>query len=317
MWLHKVIPLVLLCSGLAGCIPSGGTPILTPYPPDYLPTVVALTGQSAYATSFAQSQTVTPIVPTIEIGTNTPTITPSPEATSTPTPEPGFDEFAQIRFLSPGPMSKIISPLQIQMLIVSGESDLVQIELLGEDGRKLFSKLERVKRQATGAYRTMKIPFEFRAAAELGWLQISSKDDQNRIQALNSLHILLQSTGTNEINPPGNIIYERVVLETPDENAQNFDDVLEVKGRFWPMNAQPVFLELISSTGKVLGARVYSVDGIEPQYFETTIPYKLPLSENTVTPMPLSDVARLTIRQVDPVLGIPLYIFTRLVRLMP
>ena len=69
--------------------------------------------------------------------------------------------------------------------------------------------------------------------------------------------------------------------------------------------------------GRVLATRVLTLDGIEPQYFETTLPYKLPLTEDTVTPVPKIDLARLTIQQVDPILNIPIYVYTRLVELHP
>ncbi len=203
------------------------------------------------------------------------------------------------------------------MLLVSGESELVQIDLLGEDGRKLSSKLERVRRQPLGVYRTLKIPFEFRAAAELGWLQVNTKDDQGRMQALNSLRVLLMTTGSNEINPPGNIIYERVVLETPRENQDASGGILDVSGRIWPMNTQPVFLDLVDSDGRVLATRVLTLDGLDPQYFETTIPYKTPQSSSLVTATPVLEIARLTIRQDDPELNIPIYVYTRLVHLRP
>jgi len=302
---------------LAGCLFPGEKPLATAYPSDYLPTVVALTGQAAYATGIARTPILQVPSPTHTAGPAVDVQTSTPEPTLTPTPEPGFGDYAQIRFLSPGPMSKIISPLKLQLLVVSGEREIVQIDLLGEDGSKLYSKLERVRRQSSGAYRTLKIPFEFRAVAELGWLQITTRDNYNRIQALNSLRILLQSSGVDEITPPGNIIYERVALETPAEKEQAFGGVLDVRGRIWPMNYQPVFLELISSEGRVLATRVLTLDGIEPQYFETTLPYKLPLTKDTVTPVPKIDLARLTIHQVDPILNIPIYVYTRLVELHP
>jgi hypothetical protein len=302
---------------LSSCLYPGEKSLPTAFPNDYLPTVVALTGQAAYATSQARTSTRQAPIPTNTAELTVVDQTSTPQPTLTPTPEPGFGDFAQIRFLSPGPMSKIISPMKLQLLVVSGEREIVQIDLLGEDGRKLFSKLERVRRQSGGAYRNLKIPFEFRAVAELGWLQVTTRDNQNRIQALNSLRILLQSSGVDEITPPGNTIYERVVLETPAENERTFGGILDVRGQIWPVNYQPVFLELISSEGRVLATRVLTLDGIDAQYFETTLPYKLPLSEDTVTPAPKIDLARLTIHQVDPILNIPIYVYTRLVELHP
>ena len=305
---RRIILIASFSGLLAGCMFQAASPVPTPYPADYLPTVVALTGQAAYAASSALTETAVPAAATL---TPLPSSTPLP--TDTPTPEPGFSEFAQIRFLSPGPMSKIVSPLQLQMLVVSGEREIVQIDLLGEDGRKLYGRLERVNRRPLGVYRTLKIPFEIRAAAELGWLQVSAKDNDGRLQALNSVRVLLLSAGTDEINPPGNIIYERAVLETPREKAVISGGVLDVVGRMWPVNETPVYLELILPDGNVAGLRQLGFKGLEPQSFETTIPYKLPDSDDKAA----SVQGRLTVRQMDPILNIPLYVFTREVELNP
>ena len=228
-------------------------------------------------------------------------------------PEPGFDAFAEIRFLSPGPMSKLASPFRLQTILVSGESGLVRIELIGEDGRELYRLVERLNRNSAGLYRNWEIPFEIRAAAEAAWLQISSKDEVGRTQALNSVRVLLLSLGTSELNPPGNVLYERVTLLTPGVEVVEADGVVDVKGRIWPMNDEPVILDLILPDGKTAGTRVLRLNGIEPQSFESTLPYKVTAPEGSTE----SIVARLTVKQSDPILKIPLYIYTRTVQLRP
>jgi hypothetical protein len=232
-------------------------------------------------------------------------------ATQTPTPEPGFDRFAEVRFLSPGPMSKVVSPLHVQMLIVAGESGIIQLELLGEDGRVLARQVERVNRNTLGVYRSWKIPFEIRAAAEQAWLQVRSEDAHGQVQALNSLRLLLLSVGENQTNPVGNVIYERVVLLSPLEGEVDSDGILEVRGRMWPVNDEPVFLDLVLPDGRIAGTRVLELDGIEPQSFDTTIPYKTAPAPGSTS----SAVARLVIRQMDAVLQIPLYVYSRTVEL--
>jgi hypothetical protein len=301
--IRRIILLASL-SGLLSACASNAASAPTPFPPDYLPTIVALTGQAALATSFALTPTDMPTA------TSLPEDTPIPQTplpTFTPTFEPGFTEFAKLRFLSPGPMSRVISPLQLNMMITSGESGIVKIDLLGEDGRTLFSKLERVSFDRTGAYRSWKIPFEIRAVAEQGYIQVSTKDSYGRIQSLNTLQIFLLSTGADEINPPGNIIYERVALENFKDGMKVFGGVIALKGRIWPFNEQPVFIDLLSPDGIPIATRILTFDGIEPQSFETTLPYKVAETME----------ARLSFRQVDPVLNIPVYVFTREVELNP
>jgi len=301
--IRKIIILAAFSGLLAGCA-SLTAPVDTPYPPDYLPTVVALTGRAAFATSFALTPSPSPTE--TPFPTKTP-IPPTPRPTNTPTLEPGFSEFAQMHFLQPGPMSKIASPLQLQMLVTAGDSETVKVDLLGEDGRLLYSKLERLTRDRSGIYRSWKIPFEIRAVSEEAWIQVSTKDKQGRLQALNTVPIFLLSSGPSQINRPGNIIYERCVLETPEDEGIISGGIVLVKGHIWPFNNQPVFLSLVQDDGRPIGERILTMDGIDAQYFETTIPYKV--TEPTQV--------RLMIKQSDPRLNIPVYVFSEELTLNP
>ncbi len=298
--IRKILLIASLSGLLAGCAsPAISTP--TPYLGDPVLTAIALTGQAAFATSQALTPTALP--------TDTPTLTPippTPAPTQTATPAPKIP-LAQVQFLSPGPMSKIVSPISIQLMIVSGESDVIQLDLLGEDGRLLERTIDRIPRLLSGAYATYRFPFEIRAAAEKAILQVSSKDRQGRMRVLNSLQLILLSSGATEITPPGNVIYERAVFYSPAENAKLSSGQVTVEGRFWPFNNQPAYLELILPDGQVTGLRVLPMNGTDPQDFSTTLPFKV--TEQTQ--------ALLSIRQMDPVLNIPLYVYTREVYLNP
>ncbi len=281
IWLFaSLLGLLSACTQLAGSTP-------TPYPPDYLPTAVALTGRALFETADATTRAVVPSETSLPTETPVP---PTPLPTSTPTIEPGFTNFAQIRFLSPGPMSSLISPIKLQVILVSGESEIVQVDLLGEDGRVLQRGLERVKRDLGGNYRSFELTFEIRAVSEKGYIRISSKDDQRRIQALNTMPVLLYSVGENQVNPVGNMIYERCMLEGLRNGDEIHGGVLTLKGRFWPFNTQPVFAELLLPDGTPLSSRVLTFKGINPESFETTLPYKIK------EPTP----ARLVFRQDNP-----------------
>ena len=62
--LRKIFLLASLAGLLAGCAFQGGSSVPTPYPPDYLPTVIYLTAQSIHATSAIQ--TAAAITPTLD-----------------------------------------------------------------------------------------------------------------------------------------------------------------------------------------------------------------------------------------------------------
>jgi hypothetical protein len=288
---------------LTGCLPATQSPIPTPYPPEYLPTVIALTADAA---NTAASQTAVAVLPTgSPTYTPEPTFTPKPKATFTATTIPGHDS-AAIQILSPGPMSKVVSPIILKMNIVSGETQKAQIDLFAEDGTLLSRTLKKVPLSGDGVFQQIKIPFEIRAAAEVARITITTTDKAGRIQALNSVRVLLLASGDNEITPPGNPS-EPVGVFRPTLKDEASGGVLNVRVDIWPFNLNPVLLELIGPDKKSLGLRVLTMEQLSPQLFETTIPYKV--SEPTL--------ARLTIRQDDDRMSGLFYVYSQEIMLNP
>lgn len=301
---------ILLIASLLGLLPACAPPAAasapTPFPPEYLPTVVVLTGQAVMATDLAGTPSAVPTE------TLTPSITPSPTLTLTPaptdtlTPSPSAPA-SQIRIQTPGPMSKVISPITLRMQVVSGSSELVQVDLQGEDGRLLARKLERVPSWPGGYYVSLKLPFEIRAAAEVGRITISTKDDAGRLQSQLAMRVLLLSVGDNEITPEGDPAERAVFYAPPRKDAVAQDGVVNVEGRFLPFNDQPVILELLDQEGRSIGLRVLDFNGTGEQLFTTTVPYKV--SEPTP--------ARLVLRQDDERLDGLVYVYSQEILLEP
>ncbi len=269
---RKILLLASLAGLLVGCAFQGGSSAPTPYPPNYLPTVIYLTAQSIHATSaFQTAAAVTPSL--------TPTFTPSPipstpTATETSTPPPGMSSGA-IQITSPGSMSKVISPMEVRMSVAAGKNFKVYIALYAEDGSLLDDQLINIPNASSGEYVFTKFTFEIRAAAEIGILQATTRDDTGVLMALHTVRVLLLSSGVSQINPPGNAIYERVALETPSPQATVSGGILAVKGVYSPFNLEPLILELVDVNGKSLNAsRVLTVTDLDSQSIDTTIPYK-------------------------------------------
>ena len=299
----KLFYLVLLFTFLAACAAPTASPIPTPYPPEFLPTVIA---QTADAASLAGTQTAVALTPTIRpthtrFPTFTPTTPPSPTMTDVP-----WHKSAAIEIQAPGPMSRVISPINLRMNIIAGESEKVQVDLYGEDGRLLSRSVKTVRTSREGVLQNIKIPFEIRATAEVGRITISTQDDVGRLQALKSVRVLMLSSGTNEINPPGNPS-EPVGVFSPLAEEAVSGGVVNVRGDLWPYNLQPVILELVGPDGKSIGLRILTVENINPQLFETTIPYKV--REPTS--------ARLTIYQDDDRINGLFYVYSQAVLLNP
>jgi hypothetical protein len=289
---------------LAACAAPTASPIPTAYPPEYLPTVIAQTAGAANALETEVALALTPALP--PTNTARPTLSPTPQPTFTQTTIPGHEPSA-IQILAPGPMSKVISPITLRMNIVTGDSEKVQIDLYGEDGRLLTRNVKRgVPTSGKGVPQQIKVPFEIRAAAEVGRLTISTTDREGRTQSLNSVRLLLLSSGANEINPPGNPS-EPIGVFSPEEEEEVSGGVLNVRGDVWPFNLNPVILELIGPDGRSMALRILNLEQLNPQLFETTLPYKV--SETTP--------ARLTIRQDDDRIDGLFYLYSQVVLLNP
>jgi len=153
--------------------------------------------------------------------------------------------------------------------------------------------LERVNRNLSGNYRSFEMAFEIRAVSEKGYIRISSKDDHGRIQTLNTMPVLLYSIGDIQVNPVGNLIYERVSLDGLEDGDEVSGGVVNLKEMLWPVNETSVFVEMLTESGVPISARVLNFNGIETQPFETTLPYKV--TEPTRV--------RLTFRQDSPELS--------------
>jgi hypothetical protein len=292
---------------MAGCA-SPASPIPTPYPPEYLPTVIVLTAE-AIAQTASRSATATALasIPVVEpTATPEPAFTFTPAPTYTPTSIP-LHKNAAIEIQAPGPMSRVVSPINLRMNVQVGASRRLQIDLFGEDGRLLFRTVKRnVPTSSRGILQTAKISFEIPGAAEVGRVTISTFDKEGRLQAANSVHVLLLSTGVDEINPPGNPS-EPVGVVEPLAGETVSGGVLTVRGDVWPFNLRPFIIELIDQNGAPIASRILYLTSIQPQQFETTLPYKV----NETTP------ARLILRQDDDRVPGLFYLYSQEVLLNP
>jgi hypothetical protein len=303
MMKRNLLLLASLLGLLAACAAPTASPIPTAYPPEYLPTVIALTAEAA---SISLTETVVALAPVLlPSDTAVPTRTPRPKATFTPTTIPGHDP-AAIQIFSPGPMSKVISPITLRMHIIAGDSGKAQIDLYGEDGRLLTRNVKKVPPSGKGVDQQIKVPFEIPGAAEVGRLTISTLDKQGRIQSLNSVRLLLLSSGDNEFTPPGNPSEPVGVFDPLEEEAVS-GGVLKIRSDVWPFNLNPFLLELIGPDGKSIGLRIVNVQHLEPQMVETTIPYRVTVPT----------LARLTIRQDDDRINGLFYVYSQEVLLNP
>ena len=302
--MKRLLLLATLLGLLAGCAAPASNPIPTAIPLEVLPTIIAQTAESANLAAteifIAQAALVTPTK------TLKPTATFTLAPTLTSTSIPGHKQSA-ILITSPGQMSKVVSPITLRMTIAVGASKLVQVDLYGEDGRLLTRTLKRnVPTSLRGIPQTIQVAFEIQSASELGRLSVSTQDEHGRIQSLNSVRLLLMSSGENDITTPGNPsepikIFNPVPKETPSGG------MLNLRMDLWPFNLNSTIVELVDPAGKIIGSRIVAVERLDPQMVDTTIPYKI--SEPTT--------ARLIVRQNDDRISGLFYLYSQEISLEP
>jgi hypothetical protein len=197
--------------------------------------------------------------------------------------------------------------MQVQMLVKAGDSNVVHVNLFGEDGRYLDGTLKAVAGSPDGDPLLLKVPFEIRAAGENGFIQVSTDDIHHRPQSLITVPVLLLSSGESQINPAGNTIYERVAFSHLRPDSEVSGGILKAEGELMPYSRQPFIMELATDEGRVLGTRLVPVSGTDWQSFSTTIPYKVDKRTS----------ARLYVHEADDVLNGPAYIYSQPMTLLP
>ena len=293
MFRRIILAFVMLIT-LAACIPATST---------FIPTLVQPTGTTIPSASPTQdpgtstpipelasstqleasptSGTVTETVPTntplpIESLGLTPTLELSPTLTATPVPQPASDSGA-IQFLSPGPLSKLVSPFWVNGYAVPGHNNKGTLELYGEDGRLLDSELLQLNTPYKWAIFAWQLSFKFNSVGELGRLTLSTKDEFDRVNSLNSVHLLLLSEGPTIINPPGNL-RERCVIEAPAAGQPISGGILSVSGKMLPYNNLPLTVELVSRDGNIVGTQEAAISTpaeVDFVDFRVDIQYKI------------------------------------------
>ncbi|MCD6400872.1 MAG: hypothetical protein J7L73_02980 [Anaerolineales bacterium] len=293
--LVKSIAVLFLTSLLASCANFIATPDLpTLIPEAELPTIIAQTAQALVPPTNApdlatptrtQPSSITPTKDAGQSQSATPSITLTPVPTKN-TPQPlGTAEspaieipYAKIQIIRPGPLSKIVSPIKVQVFLSPGEGKRIQMELIGEDGRLMYRKVFRYAVPPATLINLFKdIDFEINGVAETARLVVSTYDAHGRIQALASEDLILLSMGDSDINPPGDLL-ENIVIQQPEPKQLIQGGKIIVAGLVRTLSDQPLVIELINENGGVVGSRLAAISQDEEgghRLFAAEVPYQV------------------------------------------
>ncbi len=311
--------LILIVLGV-GCSSFNATPIPTPLPLDYIPTFVQLTvnaGQTTtpsatptWVTTAADFPPVSPTSSPDEVTTqdqNSPTplafeqtitMSPAPSATRTPdlsatatprasrtptiTPTPTIPP-AGVQINSPGPMSKVVSPLDLTGNLHTEPSGNYHVELWieplqpGGEPRLLYKEVQRIiSSPINWLYLDQEIQFELTRVSEFGQLRITVLDTFGRAVSINSVDLILLSMGTSNITPPSPKT-EPIVIHEPTDNQLIQGGKLIVSGVAMP-DSGVLLVQLVTADGTVVGYKeVFVTASPDGNYVPYTVevPYQV------------------------------------------
>ena len=285
--------LILMFS--AGCSALSLPDLPTPYPTEYLPTVLAMTveaGKQARTASVQPSDTLPaatppPLTQTDSIALPSATLSPDntqPPASATPTagtplptptrtrtripsktptitPTPGIPP-SEIQLLRPGPMSKVASPLDIAAYYDVVPDGYMLIELLAEplqpeqDGRMLLTKLQRFIGAEEAFFTTFTQELDF----EIGRLSEFavlrfSTYDSYERPASVSSVDLVLLQVGNSEIKPPGSLLSPIAIFEPSKNKLIQGGTLSISGMTRPEGDQILHFELVTTDQHVLGTR--------------------------------------------------------------
>lgn len=207
---------------------------------------------------------------------------------SMPVPKP---RAATMKITSPGPYSKVSSPVKLNALISPGDDRRLYVNLYGEDGRVIDSQILDFGSYDSNRFNIMaEIPFTINSAAELARIEIYVIDQFGLKIQLVSVDVILIQYGDSEFTP-NEIEFEPFTVSTPGEGTVINGGILMVEGIARNVTDSPLIVDLVDEQGGVVGSGETQVSPPSERNshmpFQVIVPYSVQHRTR----------ARLTVRQ--------------------
>ena len=306
-----VLTLILL--GAVACSRSDQTTQVTETipPTQNLPTTVVLLPTNQQLTpDNSVDVTVAPTISALTpIVVEQPTLQTSPSFAPTPA---GFSyPPALIQVEKPGEMSRLTSPFLVMASVYPGDQGMVNVQLIGEDGRLMSDQMIQLTQVDSGwVSLATEIKFESLSAGESALLILSTRDFYGRRIAQVGVPALLLQIGESELENP-QFTKQPVVLKAPVAGGFAKKGSLHIEGVVHLYNDNPIILELFTQTGGIVANKPLFVtrsEGVDFVPFALDVPY----SVTRRTPV------RLTIRQASEISSsVDIFLYSQLIFLDP
>jgi hypothetical protein len=200
-----------------------------------------------------------------------------------------------LELITPVEGSIVTSPIEISAQVQAQPQDLIRVELVERSGSVISRQLFPVSaRRNVNLNFTTSLPFEIPRETTDGLLTIAVQDSNNRLVALRSAVLKLQSDGENWINEQSSG-FDWLTITKPKPGEKLQGGAIDVEGTVIPIIDRPVFFELITDSGGQIGWKQLAVENAgEIIEFNITVPYAYITQERNV---------RLVIRQTDTFYG--------------
>jgi hypothetical protein len=236
----------------------------------------------AYALSAC---TATPPISTQTV-TATDVAVNSVSATSIAEQTPVAIDPAEIFILTPGDGSQVVSPIQLSALLQPGLDGAISIQLMDLQGRLRFAQVLTLN----GPQLDLDVPFEISRESGQAQLTISTLDKYGRIQALNSVSLVLLHDGEANIVEGASDAY--IVIDAPHLGDDISAEKLVATGRVLSQPGRPLNVQLITRAGKVLAfSEVYPTYVAGEAYGSFELEFNLNLDEPTWVQLAVSENA--------------------------
>lgn len=184
---------------------------------------------------------------------------------------------AAVKIYRPGNLSRVASPFRVVANLAPDINGQVKVELVGEDGRIIVRKilyLTVLPGYKTGNLLT-DIEFEISTVAEAARLEISVNDEFGRPKELNSVELILVSSGKSDILGYGDLQSD-IVVQQPFSNYMIQGESLIVSGLARTGIEKPMQIEIIDEGGRVVATGlgwIIEQENTDYGFFVSTITY--------------------------------------------
>lgn len=184
---------------------------------------------------------------------------------------------------SPGPDSVLTSPIQLHATLAGGALGHAEVSLLDASGRILARQVLPVVDSSLH----VSLPFEISRSPQPARLVLRTQDAYGRTQALRSVAVILQATGSPSLHAPE----ERPALQLSQPSAGQSLSGGRIDIQGYSTGLQPLSISAIGRNGRVLAAgSVYPQPAASGAYpFATSL--ALTVSEPTWVQIALSEYA--------------------------